>query len=101
MLNDDNIHELPGEKDVSSDPVINVVLTARIEALEAENNKLKKLLDSPKPKYLKLEAVRTILASLLMKYFLQYSSFLVQLLASYNTGEPALIVLVGEDGSWI
>ena len=67
MLSDNSVHELPEDIDssrVSAEDhphelqvIVNTALIARIEALESENNCLKKQLASQQPKHYRLEII--------------------------------------------
>ena len=57
LCSDYRVFELPGEKESSGDVVINTALVARIEVLEAENQKLKAQIESAKPMHFRLENI--------------------------------------------
>ncbi len=58
LLSDYIVHELPGHEESSAgDLVVNTALLARIEALEAENLKLKR--QSVKPRYFRVEGIES------------------------------------------
>lgn len=57
LLSDYSVDELPDHGEASSDILVDVVLTARIEALEVENRRLKTELSTRKVAYFRIEHI--------------------------------------------